>query len=239
MANTKLLKTFASSPIEYDIPVGMALPPQMKREIHVDPTKKKLRIKIEEAMGQAFTMKKKSRKPHGDLLVPTYDLMLSLDNALKMLFPVVGILRFKESDPRRSFVKGGKGKYVWVGSVGRWQVHIEDASGDIKRLWLIPDPEEWGADPPVVLCLTADQAPDNFRMYVQITFHDDIRSVYFPDLNHVEHNVDGGLLEAQNLSFLDAKSRHLCKLHHGPKKSEGHFHGQIKEAFQVGSSQLT
>ena len=63
--------------------------------------------------------------------------------------------------------------------------------------------------------------------------------MYFPDLNHIENNVDAGVMEAQDLTFIDRKSRFLYNLHYGPKKSEGHWHGQIKSAFAVVASNTT
>ena len=235
MINAKLLQAFASSPVTYNVPQGMTLPPQMKREMHIELKAKKIDIRIDEAMLAAEKKTKSACRPKSDPLVATYDLILALDNAVKLVLPGVGLLRFRAEHTRPSLIVKRAGKYSWVrdGSVGRWQVLLVDEKGNQHRAWLLPDADAWDSDPPAVLCLTGDQDSETFAAYVHLSFHELLHLVYFSDLNHIEHNVDGGVLEAQNMSFLDDKSRHLCRLHHGPKKGEGHWHGQIKYALEV------
>ena len=69
-------------------------------------------------------------------------------------------------------------------------------------------------------------------MYVHLAFHVGLRIVYFPDLNHVESNLDDGLFTALGLGHMDAKSRFLGRLHRSPQKSPGHWHAQIQNAYK-------
>ena len=60
-----------------------------------------------------------------------------------------------------------------------------------------------------------------------------LRLVWFPDINHVEHNVDKGIMTACDLENLSEKALFLGRLHRGPKKAAGKWHGQIKQAYQA------
>ena len=180
MINCKVLQVFASSPLTDDIPQGMALAPQLKREMHVDLDKKKIAIRIEEAM--TMRPSKTASKPTADPLVATYDLILALHNALKMVLPGAGVLCFKAKHAQPSLLVIGNGRYARVmdGSVGRWQVTFVDKEGVEHCCWLLPDPEDWASDPWPVLCMTADQDSENFAMYVHLAFHEMIMIVFSP-----------------------------------------------------------
>ena len=60
-----------------------------------------------------------------------------------------------------------------------------------------------------------------------------LRLVWFPDISHVEHNVDKNVIAAYALEQLSEKALLLGRLHRGPKKAAGKWHGQIKKAHKA------
>lgn len=60
-----------------------------------------------------------------------------------------------------------------------------------------------------------------------------LRVVWFPDTNHQESNVETNTLSACGLKQLSEKATFVQRLPHGPNKSVGHWHGQMKEIFDV------
>ena len=88
--------------------------------------------------------------------------------------------------------------------------------------------------PVPVLTMTSDQGSNLFATYVHLAYTVGLRLVYFPDINHIESNVENGIFEAINFGHLTEKSLFLSRLHHGPRRSEGRWHVQIKYAFKVG-----
>lgn len=260
VSNSKMLQVFASSPLTFDTPQGMSLAPQIREELHVDLSKKSLGIRIEEAIsavtaaraarhgkpvngtagqGRSATgaagRKKQPSRPKADPLMATHELCLSLDNALQLIFPGEGLKRFVPKRRQLSRLVSPEGTYVFMSHATerRWMLQTIDEDG--AEVWrkLLPGESAWRSSPPPVLTITADQGPENFAMYVNLAFHEGLRIVYFPDINHVEGNVDSGLLEALDMPHIDAKSKFLCRLHYGPTKGEGHWHAQIKSAFKA------
>jgi len=84
---------------------------------------------------------------------------------------------------------------------------------------------------PLVLCLTTDQGL--FRAYVHLAYTERLRVAWFPDMNHMDANLDKTLLEALNLSHCTEKVQFLSRLNRGPNKAAGRWFGQIRRAFQV------
>ena len=84
-----------------------------------------------------------------------------------------------------------------------------------------------------ILTMTSDQGSNLFAAYMNLVYTVGLRLVYFPDINHIESNVESGIFQAINFEHLTEKSLFLAKLHHGPQRSEGRWHTQIKNAFQV------
>ena len=82
--------------------------------------------------------------------------------------------------------------------------------------------------------MTSDQGSNLFATYVHLAYMIGLRLLYFPDINHIESDVENGIFEAINCEHLSEKSLFLARLHHAPKRSEGRWHSQIKYAFQVG-----
>ena len=82
--------------------------------------------------------------------------------------------------------------------------------------------------------MTSDQGSNLFATYVHLAYTTRLRLVYFPDINHIEANVENGIFDVIDFQHLTEKSLFLAKLHHAPKRSEGKWHGQIKHAFEVG-----
>ena len=87
--------------------------------------------------------------------------------------------------------------------------------------------------PVPILTMTSDQGSNLFATYVHLSYTVGLRLVYFPDINHIESNVENGIFPAINFGHLTEKSLFLAKLHHAPKRSEGRWHSQIKQAFEV------
>jgi len=87
--------------------------------------------------------------------------------------------------------------------------------------------------PVPILTMTSDQGSNLFATYVHLAYTVGLRLVYFPDMNHIESNVENGIFDAINFEHLTEKSLFLARLHHGPKRSEGRWHSQIKSAFEV------
>ena len=86
----------------------------------------------------------------------------------------------------------------------------------------------WDPVGPPVLTITSDQASPLFRAALHLSMKLRLRLVWFPDINHVEHRVDKGIMDACGLDHLNEKVLFLGRLHRGPKKAAGKWHGQIK-----------
>ena len=82
--------------------------------------------------------------------------------------------------------------------------------------------------------MTSDQGSNLFATHVHLAYTIGLRLVYFPDINHIEANVENGIFDAIGFGHLTEKSFFLSRLHHAPKRSEGRWHVQIKYAFKVG-----
>jgi hypothetical protein len=84
-----------------------------------------------------------------------------------------------------------------------------------------------------VLAITSDQASTMFAAASHLAFHCSLRVVWFPDINHVEHNTEKGVLSASGLGQVGEKVTFLARLPRGPVSDAGHWHAQMVEAFQV------
>jgi hypothetical protein len=62
-----------------------------------------------------------------------------------------------------------------------------------------------------------------------------LRVVWFPDINHVEHNVEKHVMVAAGLSQVNEKVTFLARLPYGPQRDAGHWFGQMQLAFKAGS----
>jgi hypothetical protein len=60
-----------------------------------------------------------------------------------------------------------------------------------------------------------------------------LRSVWFPDINHVESNVEKGVMNASGLSQVNEKVSFLSRLPYGPQRDAGHWFGQMRLAFEA------
>ena len=93
-------------------------------------------------------------------------------------------------------------------------------------------------DPMPVLAMTSDQGSSLFASQIYLIYNKGIRAVWFPDINHQESTVETSILPASGLSQLSEKNDFLSKLHYGPKKKRGHWHGQVKMAAQATSKRI-
>ena len=87
-----------------------------------------------------------------------------------------------------------------------------------------------------VLAITSDQASPMFAAANYLAHHCGIRVVWYPDVNHIEHNVERGVLTAAGLSQINEKTSFLSRLPYGPSRDAGHWFNQMKFAFQARSS---
>ncbi len=85
-----------------------------------------------------------------------------------------------------------------------------------------------------VLTLTSDQGSTLFAAQNHLAYSCGLRLVWFPDLNHIEANVDTGVLQAAGLAHLAEKALFLSRLNYGPKREVGHWHGQMQLAHKAG-----
>jgi hypothetical protein len=60
-----------------------------------------------------------------------------------------------------------------------------------------------------------------------------LRMVWFPDINHVESNVEKAVFMASGLSQVNEKVSFLARLPYGPRKDAGHWHSQMRQAFEA------
>ena len=65
-----------------------------------------------------------------------------------------------------------------------------------------------------------------------------LRIVWFPDVNHVEANIDKGVFTASGVSQVSEKASFLARLPYGPARDAGHWHGQMKAAFRAFAAKL-
>ena len=104
-------------------------------------------------------------------------------------------------------------------------------ASQLQYLSSFPDPDVVG---PPVLAITSDQGSQLFKAALHLGLELKLRLIWFPDINHIEHNVDKGIMLACNLDQLNEKALFLGRLHRGPKMAAGRWHGQIKRAHEAG-----
>ena len=103
-------------------------------------------------------------------------------------------------------------------------------ASQLQYLFSFPGPDVVG---PPVLAITSDQGSQLFKAALHLGLELKLRLIWFPDINHIEHNVDKGIMLACNLDQLNEKALFLGRLHRGPKMAAGRWHGQIKRAHQA------
>jgi hypothetical protein len=60
-----------------------------------------------------------------------------------------------------------------------------------------------------------------------------IRMVWFPDINHIESNAEKAVFVAAGLPQINEKVSFLARLPYGPRKDAGHWHSQMRQAFEA------
>ena len=89
-----------------------------------------------------------------------------------------------------------------------------------------------------VLAITSDQASYMFASANFLSYELGLRIVWFPDVNHVEANIDSGVFVASGLNQVNEKARFLARLPYGPARDSGHWHGQMKTASRAFADKL-
>jgi hypothetical protein len=84
-----------------------------------------------------------------------------------------------------------------------------------------------------VLTITSDQDSKMFAAANFLSYQCGLRSVWFPDINHVESNVEKGVMTASGLSQVNEKVSFLSRLPYGPQRDAGHWFGQMRLAFEA------
>ena len=60
-----------------------------------------------------------------------------------------------------------------------------------------------------------------------------IRMVWFRDINHIESNAEKAVFVAAGLPQINEKVSFLARLPYGPRKDAGHWHSQMRQAFEA------
>ena len=60
-----------------------------------------------------------------------------------------------------------------------------------------------------------------------------LRVMWFPDINHVESNAEKGVMTASGVAQVNEKVSFLARLPYGPQKDAGHWHSQMRQAFEA------
>ena len=81
-----------------------------------------------------------------------------------------------------------------------------------------------------VLTIISDQGLTKAALHIM--YHMKLRAVWFAGINHQDHNCDNGVLPAIGLRHLSGKALFINRLHRGPKKNPGHWHGKILTAMR-------
>ena len=68
-----------------------------------------------------------------------------------------------------------------------------------------------------------------------LTYSCQIRMVWFPDINHIESNAEKAVFVAAGLPQINEKVSLLARLPYGPRKDAGHWHSQMRQAFEAPS----
>ena len=89
-----------------------------------------------------------------------------------------------------------------------------------------------------VLSMTSDQGSSLFASQIHLLYSTRIRGVWFPDINHQESRVETDLLPVAGMGQLSEKNDFISKLHYGPKKKRGHWHGQVMLAAEATSKRI-
>jgi hypothetical protein len=74
-----------------------------------------------------------------------------------------------------------------------------------------------------------------FAAACHLMFACGLRVVWFPDINHAEHNAEKTVMSASGLSQVNEKVSFLARLPHGPQRDAGHWQAQMREAFEADS----
>jgi hypothetical protein len=84
-----------------------------------------------------------------------------------------------------------------------------------------------------VLTVTSDQDSKMFAAANFLSYQCGLRSVWFPDINHQESNVEKSVLIASGLGQVNEKVMFLSRLPYGPQRDAGHWFGQMRLAFEA------
>ena len=60
-----------------------------------------------------------------------------------------------------------------------------------------------------------------------------LRLVWFPDINHQESNAERAVFVASGICQINEKASFLARLPYGPRKAAGHWHSQMRQAFEA------
>jgi hypothetical protein len=84
-----------------------------------------------------------------------------------------------------------------------------------------------------VLTVTSDQASMMFAAANFLAYSCRLRMVWFPDINHIESNAEKAVFVAAAVQQINEKVSFLSRLPYGPRKDAGHWHSQMKQAFEA------
>ena len=81
--------------------------------------------------------------------------------------------------------------------------------------------------------MVSDQGSTLFACQLRLLYDDGLNAMWFPGMCHQESNCEATILPAAGMDHIWEKNDFLTKLHHGPMKKRGHWHGQIKTAAEA------
>ena len=133
-----LLQAFLATPITYDVAQGFTYPPQIIPDTHVCLGARNLGVRIAEATTAAVAGTKMPVKPTADPLVFTWNTIKAMENAVRSLLPVDGLMRFMPEDRMLPVVEGERCLLFDQGGRQRWMAQSLDEDGAQQQSRVLP-----------------------------------------------------------------------------------------------------
>ena len=133
-----LMQVFLATPITYDVAQGFTCPPQIMPDTHVCFGAKSVGARIAEAATAALAENKMPVKPTADPLVFTWNTIKAMENAIRSLLPVDGLMRFMPEDRMLPVVEGERRLLFEQGGRQRWMTQSLDEDGAQQQSRVLP-----------------------------------------------------------------------------------------------------
>ena len=133
-----LLQAFLATPITHDVAQGFTCPPQIMPDTHVCLGSKSVGVRIAEATTAAVAGDRMSGKPTADPLVFTWNTIKAMENTVRNVLPVDGLMRFMPEDRMLPVVSGEKRLLFDIGGRQRWMTQSLDEDGVQQQSRVLP-----------------------------------------------------------------------------------------------------